>query len=367
MIDAHAYPFEGFSNLHFTQVPDEFIDRLAPDLTESELRVALYVIRRTFGFKKDADQISLTQLTDGIRRKDGSVLDRGTGMKRTAVVRALKGLEERGIIAALRITKQDGSHGTTTYRLRFKEEAGVVSQRDQGSLPKRPGVVSQRDQGVVSLEDPQETVEQETVEQETVTPRPPEGEISAMASVEAPGEEGALEDGGAEKNATPQPPAATSWQIDDVEGRLHSKSSERPRKPDKTNGWKDRPDTLARMSDSLWNRWSQGPNKILRRDLKLIPKFVAADQADAFRDKTEIYLQSLRGKDPVYMKQFRRWLEEWQEWEPVTQFKPIVTIHDRLLTVEEKIERGVLAPPTPITPRINARVVEPELEYLDAF
>jgi hypothetical protein len=29
-----------------------FFDVVAPELTEAELRVALYIIRRTFGFKK---------------------------------------------------------------------------------------------------------------------------------------------------------------------------------------------------------------------------------------------------------------------------------------------------------------------------
>ena len=77
-------PFEGFSSPNYTQVPDEVFDVLAPDLSEAELRVLLYIVRRTFGFKKAADDISLKQLVDGIRTKDGVPLDRGAGYPRSA-------------------------------------------------------------------------------------------------------------------------------------------------------------------------------------------------------------------------------------------------------------------------------------------
>ena len=52
-------------------MPDAFFDVVAPQLSEAELRVALYIIRRTFGFKKDSDTISLRQMVEGITTKDG--------------------------------------------------------------------------------------------------------------------------------------------------------------------------------------------------------------------------------------------------------------------------------------------------------
>ena len=72
------YRFRGFDSPNYTPTPDALFDELAPNLTESELRVLLYIVRRTFGFKRDADAISLTQLVSGITTKDGRVLDRGT-------------------------------------------------------------------------------------------------------------------------------------------------------------------------------------------------------------------------------------------------------------------------------------------------
>src|SRR3954468_20704663 len=111
------YRFVGFVAPRYTPTPDElFDDLLAPGvLTEAELRVLLYIVRRTFGWKKDSDAISLSQLTGGIVRRtlgwkkdsdaislsqltggivrrDGTRLDWGAGVRRPAAVRAIRGL-----------------------------------------------------------------------------------------------------------------------------------------------------------------------------------------------------------------------------------------------------------------------------------
>ena len=53
---ATSFKFQGFDSPTTTPVPDQFLDTLLfflTDLTDPELRVLLYIIRRTFGFKKD--------------------------------------------------------------------------------------------------------------------------------------------------------------------------------------------------------------------------------------------------------------------------------------------------------------------------
>lgn len=98
-----------------TQIPDHFLDWVMQDLTESELKVALYILRRTFGFQKDGDRISLSQLVDGITRRDGRQLDRGTGLARSSVVRGIKGLEARGLLQVHRIPGTKKRSPETTY------------------------------------------------------------------------------------------------------------------------------------------------------------------------------------------------------------------------------------------------------------
>jgi hypothetical protein len=115
--------FGGFKNLNCTPIPDEFFDVLTVHLSEAELRVLLYIMRRTFGFKKRADAISLSQLTGGIRRRDGSVLDNGTGLSKPAVLKAVSGLQVKGIISVEKRTGYDGRNEVNVYQLRFQDES----------------------------------------------------------------------------------------------------------------------------------------------------------------------------------------------------------------------------------------------------
>ncbi|MGE0544866.1 MAG: replication protein [Dehalococcoidia bacterium] len=136
-----GYRFEGFAEPNYTQIPDVFFDEVMCHLTEAELRVALYIMRRTFGFKKRADAISFNQFLKGITTRDGRRLDHGCGIAgRTNLTRALKGLEDKGLITAIRSMSAKGDAQTTVYELRFKE-SGVVSLRDHP----HPRVVPEQD------------------------------------------------------------------------------------------------------------------------------------------------------------------------------------------------------------------------------
>jgi hypothetical protein len=160
-VSDRPYRFGGFDSPNYTPTPDALFDELAPNLTESELRVLLYIVRRTFGFKRDADAISLTQLVSGITTKDGRVLDRGTGMSRPGVSKGVKGLVEKGVIQVERIMDERGENQVNVYRLRFRDAAeaeaiprGVVNDVDHRRQP--------RFLPVGNHVAPQETGEQET-------------------------------------------------------------------------------------------------------------------------------------------------------------------------------------------------------------
>jgi hypothetical protein len=61
------FRFKGFISPRYTQVPDALFDELMAYLSGAELKVLLYIIRRTFGFKKESDNISLRQICNGIK------------------------------------------------------------------------------------------------------------------------------------------------------------------------------------------------------------------------------------------------------------------------------------------------------------
>ncbi len=111
--------FSGFHKPAYTQVPDEIFDEIAPLLRGPELRVLLYIVRHTFGWKKDSDRISLSQFTSGIVKRDGTVVDRGCGAGRSAIKEALRTLEADGYIEREQVCSKDMGHEPTTYRLRM--------------------------------------------------------------------------------------------------------------------------------------------------------------------------------------------------------------------------------------------------------
>lgn len=136
--------FLGFYCPRYTQVPDELFDELLSELSGAELKVLLYVIRRTFGFKKDSDLISLSQMVSGIEKKDGTILDKGTGLHKDSVIKAAKSLVEKGIL--LKTLKNSAKQGftATEYALNIRNYAlsdnptrGLV-RKIRPALPEKP-------------------------------------------------------------------------------------------------------------------------------------------------------------------------------------------------------------------------------------
>jgi phage replication O-like protein O len=120
MVTAHQATFPGFPFPNTTQIPNEVFDTLMSHLSGGELKVLLYICRRTFGFRKDSDRISLTQIAQGITTKAGRVLDQGTGLSKRQVQRALRALEGRQVIQVERKVDETGLHEVNTYRLNVR-------------------------------------------------------------------------------------------------------------------------------------------------------------------------------------------------------------------------------------------------------
>ena len=124
--------FKGFLSPRYTQVPDELFDELMAYLSGAELKVLLYIIRRTFGFKKDSDNISLRQICHGITTRDGEILDKGTGLSLSTVQIALKGLLEKNCVITARNRSKEKGDEPTTYSLNTLP----YTENRQGGIPK---------------------------------------------------------------------------------------------------------------------------------------------------------------------------------------------------------------------------------------
>lgn len=113
----------GFLRPTTTPTPDELFDVWLSVLSGSELKVLLYIIRRTLGFKKSSDAISLSQICNGITTRDGRVLDRGTGLARSTASAAVTKLKDYGLIFIEHVQDEERGFGTNIYRLRFQDES----------------------------------------------------------------------------------------------------------------------------------------------------------------------------------------------------------------------------------------------------
>ena len=145
----------GFTKPTTTQTPDALFDFWLTRLTGPEIRVLLYAIRRIYGFGKESDDISLHQFLHGIRTRDGEVLDEGAGIKKTALLTALKKLTAKELL--IKIPHTDPRHGDqpSTFRLNIVDER--TSRANSGFRPINTTQVPDElfDYGLTRLTDPE--------------------------------------------------------------------------------------------------------------------------------------------------------------------------------------------------------------------
>jgi phage replication O-like protein O len=167
MTTANQATFPGFPFPNTTQIPNDVFDTLMPSLSGGELKVLLYICRRTFGFQKEHDRISLAQISKGITTKTGRALDHGTGLCKRHVINALKALEKKNIIIITRTVDETGLNAVNTYSLNIHP----APQKDMSHCPQtvvQPssrGVVNSGSPGVVNCSAPTKQREQKKEEQ----------------------------------------------------------------------------------------------------------------------------------------------------------------------------------------------------------
>lgn len=91
----------GFAAPNYTQTPNEFFDLHMMDMGEAELKVTLAIIRKTFGFQKTRDAISLSQL------------QKMTGLSRQGAFDGAEAALKRGLVTVV----GKGARGVTIYGL----------------------------------------------------------------------------------------------------------------------------------------------------------------------------------------------------------------------------------------------------------
>lgn len=111
-----------FDLLTWTHVPDLLITFWLPQLSGSELKVTLYVVRHTYGYHREIASISFERFLNGTFRRDGTRLDWGAGVKRTQIKEALPALVECGILVRERRQDQQGGDTASAYAVNLRGE-----------------------------------------------------------------------------------------------------------------------------------------------------------------------------------------------------------------------------------------------------
>lgn len=100
-------------------------------LSPSEQKVLDYILRHTWGYKKTADAIAISQFIGGITKRDGTILDTGTGIKDEKTIRkALRGLEQKGFIQSKPVYGKQ-----TIYELTINPSHELVPLPQNGATP----------------------------------------------------------------------------------------------------------------------------------------------------------------------------------------------------------------------------------------
>lgn len=110
-----------------TQIPDVILDHWMAHLSGAEFKVVMYIARRTYGFGKAGDTISLKQIVSGIRTKDGRQLDQGTGLNKDTVCKVLSEVEKKNIIIREQRSHEEYGDLANFYSLNLDCEFAIPS------------------------------------------------------------------------------------------------------------------------------------------------------------------------------------------------------------------------------------------------
>lgn len=116
---------------NFTQIPNVIFDEMMSDLGNAEFRVLMAICRKTFGWGKAKDRVSLTQIGEM------------TGLSRQSVIDGISGLVGRGLVEKS-TSKLGNSYAVVVNEIDYQNDE-VVKQVDRPSRPTRPELVKQVD------------------------------------------------------------------------------------------------------------------------------------------------------------------------------------------------------------------------------
>lgn len=151
---------------NYTQIPNLLLDTLMMDLSHLELKILLFICRKTFGWHKIRDHISLSQFEKFVDVKS-----------RSHLCEALDRLQEKGMIKKT----QEGNQSDGTLKNYYEL---IITQCPEGTTPPVP------EQAPPPVPPRAPTKETPTKEKKIVCPTPPVGALALPKIVKKFGTDG---------------------------------------------------------------------------------------------------------------------------------------------------------------------------------
>jgi phage replication O-like protein O len=157
-------------------IPNILIDYWMARLTPAEFKVLIAIARKTYGWQKARDRISIRQLTEL------------TGLHKTGVIKAADNLVEMGLVIKLKFKDPlDGSDAPNQYEINIDCEVGGAENNRGGSSLKRQGGVDTVDTPRVDTVDTQKTLyTKDTIQKREGDEPPPLASSSKKQKKEKP-------------------------------------------------------------------------------------------------------------------------------------------------------------------------------------
>lgn len=115
----------------FTKVPNSILDIEALDIYE--FRILMHIIRKTLGFNKKSDGISLSQFV------------KATGISKSKVTKTIESLNKKKFITVQKQTNKSGGKSFNRYIALVSDKDHLYREKTKGSTPQGIALVSDRD------------------------------------------------------------------------------------------------------------------------------------------------------------------------------------------------------------------------------
>jgi phage replication O-like protein O len=115
----------------YTKVPNSILDFEGLDVYE--FRILILILRKTIGFNKKSDGISLSQFI------------KFTGISKDKVIKSLENLQKNKFISVQKQTLKNGGKSFNRYTPLVLDKDYLVRQKDKGSTSERLGLVCEKD------------------------------------------------------------------------------------------------------------------------------------------------------------------------------------------------------------------------------